>query len=207
MSFGIQAGIPQSAIDRYTVTVRDGVTYIEGSPPMSHAAALMSTAEGEQFMSTRIAQLTHTTLAWGTREALDAAEASLVAERKRIHANEPPIKQWLAYGERGQSSDAMAHALWADRPRGWIVSHEPTAYPSDPDDLRRCLLLLDMVPELVPRMPLMAEVSPEWAALVGQWAAITAQFHFEAGPDWRTEPKDAPRTFKIMSTVIEGALK
>ena len=81
------------------------------------------------------------------------------------------------------------------------------AYPSDPDDLQRCLKLLLDVPDLQGDFHRMAEVSPVWAALVGRWQDITAMFYTEAGTGWRTAAYRAPNTYALMSTVIEGAQK
>lgn len=194
-----------SSITSYRVTVRDGCTLVEGAMPMSHAGALMQAAGTDAVVSPQLAQLTHCTFAWGPRVDVDKLVDHLVAEAQRITANDPPIKRWLEYGERGESSNAMAHSMWTDRPVGWIVSRNVEAYPHDPDDFRRCLLLLDMVPEFVPRLPIMARVNPVWAALVRHWGDISIQFVREAGDAWRTEPKGAPKTYELMKEVIKGA--
>lgn len=49
------------------------------------------------------------------------------------------------------------------------------SYPSDGDDLGRCLRLLDLMPEWKPRMVEMTAVSPYWAALVKHWDELAAR--------------------------------
>ena len=52
------------------------------------------------------------------------------------------ITTWLAVGERGLSSEAIALTALGERPTGFRAS-----WPLDPSDLRRCLLLLEGAPE------------------------------------------------------------
>lgn len=52
---------------------------------------------------------------------------------------------------------------------GLSMERHHAAYPHDPDDLNRCLLLLNLIPEWAPRIREMAQHSQEWAALVSSW--------------------------------------
>lgn len=74
------------------------------------------------------------------------------------------------------------------------------ATPSDPSDFGRCLRLLEAFPEWKARLPEMASVSEEWAALVLHWAELEDCFLREAGgalpgPYARWS---APETYKKM---------
>ncbi|MOA35671.1 hypothetical protein D3C78_1571400 [compost metagenome] len=80
-------------------------------------------------------------------------------------------------------------------------SEEGYSHPHDPDDLNRCLLLLDLIPEWKPRMSEMAGHSPQWAALASQWEVITETFLGEAGLDW-VNGKSAPNTYALMKTAL-----
>jgi hypothetical protein len=78
--------------------------------------------------------------------------------------------QWLANGERGLSSNAIATKLsgidcMLYEPRGW----ETLLYPSDHDDFKRCMKLLDQVPEFRERLYEMKDVSEVWSRLVDNW--------------------------------------
>ena len=113
----------------------------------------------------------------------------------------PAAVRWLANGERGMSSEAIAERMtgvpvgrppWPDYPR----------HPRDPDDLRRCRLLLEVVPEWEARLGEMADVSPEWAGLVERWAEVCALMDEEV-PDWRTTRTGrAPRTYRLMMDLM-----
>lgn len=76
--------------------------------------------------------------------------------------------EWLAGGERGLSSEAIVQRLTGvpintGRPEG------ATETPSDPSDFRRCVELLEQVPEARPHLRLMADVSPAWERITANW--------------------------------------
>lgn len=75
---------------------------------------------------------------------------------------------WLQHGERGRSSEAMCFHLMG---RTGSNSH-----PYDPDDFRRCYLLLKAVPEWngVEYRERMKQLSPEWSNLIYHWDKLTA---------------------------------
>lgn len=89
-------------------------------------------------------------------------------------------QKWLASGERGISSNAMfTHITGVDASGTW--GFDP---PCDPDDFRRCRLLLEQVPELVENLGFMRSVSPTWACLVDDWEIICTTMDEET-PNWR----------------------
>ena len=81
---------------------------------------------------------------------------------------------------------------------GWRGSH-----PHDPDDLNRCRKLLELVPELRPRIGEMASFSPEWGRLVARWDELCALMDEEA-PRWREGVGRTPRTYELMQNLIRG---
>lgn len=74
---------------------------------------------------------------------------------------------WLQYGERGISSETMFHYLSGRR----IGQREST--PSDPDDFRRCYLLLKAVPQWKNDLDKLRPVSEVWNKLVDNWDRLT----------------------------------
>ena len=54
------------------------------------------------------------------------------------------------------------------------VAAPSAEYPSDGDDLGRCLRLLDLIPEWKDRLKLMAGLSEYWHALVEHWDELAA---------------------------------
>ena len=112
------------------------------------------------------------------------------------------LAAWLRHGERGLSSNCMVdHLLGLPLLEGfWGMPH-----PHDPADLRRCLLLLEAVPEVRDRFPEMRTASPEWARLVERWGELVALFKTEAGPGgrWRELEWSAPRTYRLMCEILD----
>jgi hypothetical protein len=103
------------------------------------------------------------------------------------------VVKWLAAGERGISSEAIACYVWGlPKPR-WGYG-----YPRDPDDLKRCLKLLAASPETKARFNKMRECGPKWAALVDCWDELERLFMAEAGDlDWSSR-QPAGLTYKRM---------
>jgi hypothetical protein len=115
--------------------------------------------------------------------------------------NYPGLTTWLAFGERGISSEAIVHKLAFDR--------EPSSrhcYPYDPDDFRRCELVLRQVFGLRHKLHVMADVSPVWAGLVARWDELVALMEEECPDVWDRYPRGAaPRAYKIMQDIRKAA--
>ena len=107
------------------------------------------------------------------------------------------VVKWLATGHVGSSSKCMA--MWL----AFGERAEPYA-PADPDDLDRCLKLLDKAPGLRPLIPKMAEVSKDWAALVPRWDEVEASHLAEVGLGW-TKARSAPKTYDLMASILRPA--
>lgn len=81
---------------------------------------------------------------------------------------------WLATGQRGISSEAIASHL-----SGIPITTRRDA-PWDPSDFRRCERLLRTVPAARAEFHRMAEVSAHWARLVDVWDELVALAELEA---------------------------
>jgi len=140
-------------------------------------------------------------------DALDSLRAALFpvtcGERKMDSADQPTtansmkdkILNWFAVCEVGASSKVMAMAV--------IDMPHDRSHPYDPDDLNRCLLLLEFVPEILSRMEKVAAISDTWAALIGRWSEVEQCFLDEVGLNW-TKGNKAPRTFDLMKEIRSG---
>lgn len=108
------------------------------------------------------------------------------------------VAAWFASGDTGVSSKAIATHMAglgnADDRWGW-------RHPSDPDDLGRCLRLLELFPEWKPRIGEMATLGPGWSGLVARWDEIAQSMADEVGIDW-SKGKSAPLTYDLMKTAI-----
>lgn len=109
--------------------------------------------------------------------------------------------KWLNSGEQGLSSQSIFTKLSGLNITGhW--SRWGLQAPGDPDDLRRCILLLDMVPEWRSRLFEMAVVSDEWAIAARHWTELEELFDKEC-PEWRTNKYTwrAPKTYERMKEI------
>lgn len=86
---------------------------------------------------------------------------------------ERKVLAWTSTGEAGLSSLCIAYTS--------IGIECDTDHPLDLDDFQRCLLLLDAVPELRPRLKSMTTVSPHWLALTERWDELEAKAIAELG--------------------------
>jgi len=75
---------------------------------------------------------------------------------------------WLLHGERGVSSETIFQKI-----DGRIILKHEGCHPLDPDDFRRCYLLLETIPEWKTKLHLMKKVSPVWEKLVDNWDKLT----------------------------------
>jgi len=108
----------------------------------------------------------------------------------------PSITSWLAFGERGISSEAIVHKLVYGK------TGRPRAYPYDPDDFRRCELLLRWEPLLRLQLHHMAEVDAVWAGLVARWKEIVELMEQECPGVWETRPRgSAPKAYALMQEI------
>lgn len=106
---------------------------------------------------------------------------------------------WMVRGLIGSSSKR----IWAHM-TGTIIEGNTADYPYDPDDLNRCLLLLEVVPEWKPRMSEMAAHGPVWAALSARWEEISQCFIDEVGINW-SKADTARKTYDLMKQVQASA--
>lgn len=106
------------------------------------------------------------------------------------------ILNWFATGKVGISSKAMACAAAGIEYGGNFPPHTP----SDPDDLNRCLLLLEQVPEIRNHFDKVATISDQWAALMERWAEVEQCFLDEVGLNW-CKGERAKKTYELMKSI------
>ena len=108
------------------------------------------------------------------------------------------IAAWMASGERGLSSEAIAITTLGAYPTG-----RTAAWPLDPSDLRRCLLLLEEVPEAREQgVDVLAARYPQWAALADRWDRLAETLRAEIGADIPPRGK-APKTYALMREALD----
>lgn len=133
--------------------------------------------------------------------ALEAAGCALGYDTAIPGAEKPVAERaaaWILNGRVGQSSRAIyCHMTGAVDKYGYN-------FPYDPDDLNRCLLLLDLIPEWKPRMAEMSVHGKQWASLAGRWDELTALFLEEVGLDWcKGKEARATKTYELLKQLQE----
>lgn len=170
--------------NRFTVIERGNCILVEGSLSPDWLSAIAKMLPKKAIISPRLAGMMKVNFAFGLAADVDALIAAITPEieaASRSSADARGISQeaavWLASGERGNSSETMfTHLTGVNANLG-----SPKSHPYDPADLRRCMLLLDQVPELRPELHRMSAVSPAWAGLVRNWSEITTTLMQEWG--------------------------
>ena len=108
------------------------------------------------------------------------------------------VLDWTYEGETGSSSltiarTAVTRAAW-----------KPFQFPRDPDDLRRCLLLIQAVPETVDALPILAQASKRWRPLVEAWDQLSQSLKEEWGEDLSNpERNHAVNTYRAMRSALD----
>ena len=103
------------------------------------------------------------------------------------------VLSWIATGRVGASSQAMAMAACGLPSDG--------SYPHDPDDLNRCLLMLEAVPEVRAHFDKIAALGVVWGRLIARWGEIEEALLDEVGRNW-SKARSAPKTYQLMKEVI-----
>lgn len=98
---------------------------------------------------------------------------------------------WLINGERGISSETMFYYLSGRR----IGKHE--SHPSDPDDFRRCYLLLKAVPQWKTQLHKLKPVSKVWEGLVDNWDKLTEMLETAM----KTKGQQATEMYDLMKSI------
>lgn len=190
----------------YRVDYHGNCILVFGAVPVSEFGALIRLVPKDSVMDTRLASIAGASFSMGPREettALIASMSDAAIEKARVMYADTGLSneavRWIAVGERGSSSEAIFLKLTGIKP--YNMNGDATAHPYDPDDLRRCRLLLEQVPELAARIGGMGEVSKEWAALVAKWDVLCRTMDDEA-PEWRDGGGRSPDAYALMKECL-----
>lgn len=199
--------IEPDEILEYRVQHRMGCVLIFGAVPATAFQAFEQLVPRKSVMSQHLAREAGASFAFGLPSDIEKLRAALrptnLAAAKAKYGirglSEGAVK-WLASGERGASSEFMFQHI-----TGVTVRDEgDPAHPHDPDDFRRCRLMLESCAEIASHLDRMRSASPVWARLVDAWPAICAAMDKES-PGWRACKGNAKSAFKIIRETIENA--
>ena len=108
----------------------------------------------------------------------------------------PAELSWAVWGEVGISS-ATIWSVMTGSPMPYRGGQRPDR-PHDPDDLCRCVKLLDAFPSWRLRLPEVAAAYSEWTELVARWDELERSLRAEV-PDLRWGK--APKTYALMEAI------
>lgn len=105
---------------------------------------------------------------------------------------------WANYGEHGTSSKTMFSNLSPIHTSKAMISIGKYSHPHDPDDFRRCYVLLKTVPEWKGKLDKMRDVSEVWNRLVDNWDKLTLMLEEEMKSE---DDKNPSEMMKFMNTL------
>ena len=163
----------------YRVEHRGGCRLIFGEVPLREMSSLMMTGHDDEVIDLHLASVTGATLVSGTREALAELRESddlpvnplRVADRSAAEAAGLPESfcDWLYTGERGVSSDYIAHRVTG------IPKKTDFGLPSDSGDFKRCLGVIEALREHASESDIlgrMGDQSEQWRNLGENWPIL-----------------------------------
>lgn len=110
----------------------------------------------------------------------------------------PNSEHWLRMGERCVAADTIfTYCTGVDALNG----RDPDV-PRTLDDLRRCRIMLELVPELRSCLPRVANLSRQWAEVVNFWDDLCLLQDVE-DPDWLTTAGRAPETIAMLNKFLD----
>lgn len=202
----IQLHVGGTGHHEFTVIERGNCVLVRGSLSTAGMRGVTAMCSKKAVISPDLARMLDVNFAFGLQADVDALIAEITPEMEAAAKRSAAARglseaaaTWLASGQRGNSSETMFTHLTGVNAN----TSTPLSHPYDPADVRRCWLLLEDVPELKASFARMAEVSPQWAALVKDWNLIITVMTDELG-DIRN-PKSgarAPQAFNLIKNAI-----
>lgn len=126
-----------------------------------------------------------------TGETADVIMSAVRARGAVVVSDTANIEAWFREGERGLSSETMARTALGARLK------DGPRHPLDPDDLRRCMLLVEQAPEVREAFPQIAALNKTWARLIEHWDELVALLREEIILGYR-----APKTYARMRELV-----
>lgn len=105
------------------------------------------------------------------------------------------VLRWQANGNIGVSSATMA-SIALGLKRNIYGSYFDA--PSDPSDLKRCMLLVEEIPEIKDAFPAIAKECKEFALIIKEWDSLISLLKKEISLDTGR----APETYKRMKELL-----
>ena len=188
----------------YTVRNMANCTIITGGMPVSDFVALTSKAPKKSVMSPDMANRFGANFVFGLPE--DLLKLATMAPLRQVNVTladtcglTEGAREWIRSGEHGLSSLYLLYAV-----TGYYVGAKPpkVSAPCDPDDLRRCLLMLNACGL---NNDIYRAECKEWTGLLENWELIAHTFAAEC-PNYLVQ-RDfgrASKTYELMKQALSN---
>lgn len=181
---------------------------VYGYVPVSDLLAMMKGWEeaGMDTIDASLCMALRATMVCGKKEDLAAWRKKLDAEAEE-RAGEDLELAWVDGTDIGTSALAIMAALGSSvHARARAHSRLPLgvdwppvdAHPHDPDDLARCIRLLDRFPGYRERLGEVAATFPGWSGLVARWGELEETFRRECPTGYG----EAQETYRKMKEIL-----
>lgn len=173
----------------YEIQHRDNCLLVFGQVPLRDTARMLAEAGEDDTLDLHLASLIGAALVVGHPDDLATLrqrdDLPVNPERRKEHDQaiaqgfSQQFADWLLTGERGFSSDYIAHVATG------IPAEAPVAHPRDTDDLKRCFGLIKALMDDLHPLTLLTRMSAcpsPWPALAKYWPLFTTYDRL-ASPD------------------------
>jgi len=99
---------------------------------------------------------------------------------------------WIENGEHGISSKTMFNILSDDN----SIPNDHRSFPHDPDDFRRCYLLLKACPHFKSKLHRMRSENKTWSNLIDNWDKLTEML------EWQLQYRKANGMYELMQSCV-----
>jgi hypothetical protein len=164
------------SIAKYTIEKHPHGYIVLGPVPIDDFKAITGLVSKKGVLHPGVANYYDATMALGEKGEMDLWADEI---EESIKLFKPPELRFVSGTKCGRSSNTIVMALTADSASkvkleyrhcgGFIASH-----PSDAGDFARCMVLLELRPDWVPRMNDVGEKYPDtkWPALAAAWPEL-----------------------------------
>lgn len=111
--------------------------------------------------------------------------------------------EWLVCGDTGLSSTNILTNILSSGKTGKIKNFYAKSHPFDPSDLKRCVILLDKIPELRDSLHIMRSVSKQWDVLIENWDELERSLKSEM----ESSPRSARKTNQLMKRILDQVVE
>lgn len=104
---------------------------------------------------------------------------------------------WISSGERCVAADTVFSVVTGHK----LLKSSDYACPLNVNDIRKCRLLIESVPEIADGFKLKMAISPAWSRILEKWGEICLVMN-EESPEWRKSKGAALRLNSLIQGIV-----